>query len=418
MRTQPLVHGSLSVLVVLAALLSSGHGVAHQHQQPDQVLWSTYWTVQPGFTSTLEMKNNRVDQQLTAWVSLYFTNGEENYLEPIQLGPRQTVVVNLNQVYESLPAPVRARVGKEGAVEVSFRAPSASSLMGGVSIVNPERGIAWNFRLYGRAAALPLAPLVGAFWFYDSQSDGFVAMQNVSEETIHVTPRLYVNGAVHTLAPFRLWSDQVYKLELGKELRNLGLTGVRAGGIELAYEGPSEALVAHGALFNGRGFSSEITFLRRASGTGEHSFSVRTPRVAIGSADPRLGLPAPTSFEPLLALANFGDNSLPVQLTVGFQAEEGKPGGGIACCPRRQRGPGCSLGRRASRRLATGNALGQPRGELRQPRSPTGGGGDEHQPGRPAQPWRGAEPRRGQRRRRLVLAGGWRLHHPSRHPKC
>ncbi|MGH9813388.1 MAG: hypothetical protein ACRD4T_09670, partial [Candidatus Acidiferrales bacterium] len=324
MRIRTLLHSSLLMLVVLAALLDPGHGRTQQDpENAEQTLWSTYWTVEPGFTSTLEMKNNRVDRPLYVQVSLYFANGEEYYLERLHLEPRQTVVVNLNQVYESLPAAVRARVGKEGAVEVSFRAPSASSLMGGVSIVNPERGIAWNFRLYGRAPALPLAPLVGAFWFYDSQSDGFVAMQNVSDETVYVTPRFYVNGAVHTLAPIRLWSDQVYKLELGKELRNLGLTGVRAGGIELAYQGPSEAVVAHGALFNRRGFSAEITFLRRASGPEEHPFSVRTPRVAIGPADPRLGLPASASFEPLLALANLGESSLSVRLTVGFQTVEG-----------------------------------------------------------------------------------------------
>ena len=140
---------SLLSLAVVAGFLFSGSGSAAAGEETvEQILWGPYWTVQPGFTSTLEMKNNRAEETLPVNVSLYFANGEEYYLDPIQLGPRQTVVIDLNHIIESLPASVRARAGKEGTVKVIFYSANHSALMGSVSVTNPERGIAWNFRLY------------------------------------------------------------------------------------------------------------------------------------------------------------------------------------------------------------------------------------------------------------------------------
>lgn len=150
-------------------------------------LWGTYWTVEPGFTSTLEMKNNRVGESLTARVSLYFLNGKEFELDSVVLGPRQTVVIDLNEVHKALPASIAARAGKEGTVEVEFVGPNPSAIMGSVSVTNPRRGIAWNFFLYPERLGLGIAPVRGLFWFPDHKADGFVAVQNLSAQAMTVT---------------------------------------------------------------------------------------------------------------------------------------------------------------------------------------------------------------------------------------
>jgi hypothetical protein len=136
-------------------------GTAGQEDTPEQLLWAAYWTVQPGFTSTLEMKNNRVQEALTVHVSLYLPSGEEYYLDPIELGPRQATAIHLNRVLESLPASLAARAGQEGSLEVKFRSSSPKALMGSVSVTNPDFGIAWNFFLYPVFSTGPLVPVRG-----------------------------------------------------------------------------------------------------------------------------------------------------------------------------------------------------------------------------------------------------------------
>ncbi len=222
----------LSLAVVAGFLFSGSDSAAAGDESGEHTLWASYWTVEPGFTSTLEMKNNRAEETLPVQVSLYFANGEEYYLDPMQLGPRQTAVINLNQVYESLPNSVRARAGSEGTLKLSFNSPNAKGIMGSVSVSNPERGIAWVFRLYPSAPDFPVVPVRGLFWFPDENTDGFIAVQNASEEYIDVSPLFHIAGESHSAPSFRLAPGQGYKLELRKELRRLGLHNASAGGIE------------------------------------------------------------------------------------------------------------------------------------------------------------------------------------------
>jgi hypothetical protein len=162
------------------------------------------------------------------------------------------------------------------------------------------------------------APVRGLFWFDDKDSDGFVALQNVSDQHISLTPRFQVTGTTYSLPTVDLAPNQGLKLDLRKELRHLGLDEATAGGIELAYEGPSDSVKAHGVLFDRKGFSAELDFTRYEEMEEKQTLSLRTPRFAIGTADPELGLPAKTTFDPVAALHNFHDTPLDVNLAVGF----------------------------------------------------------------------------------------------------
>ncbi len=299
-------------------------GATGQEETPEQVLWAAYWTVQPGFTSTLEMKNNRAEETLTVHISLYFESGEEFYLDPIELEPRQAAAIHLNRVLETLPESLAARASREGSLEVKFRASTPKALMGSVSVTNPERGIAWNFFMYPVFAAGPLVPVRGVFWFHDEGTDGFVVLHNASEEPMKVSPRLQISGRSYAVSPFWLRSGQFHKFPFRRALRSIGLRDVTAGGIEFSYEGVPDALKAHGVLFNNHGFSAEIDFLRADVWQQERAVGLRTPRFATGRADPVLGLPQGTKFRPLLALHNFWPNPTDISLAVGYRTGEGQ----------------------------------------------------------------------------------------------
>jgi hypothetical protein len=154
---------------------------AHQHWSEIK-LWASYWNTERGFASTLEMKNNRIRETLVARVSLYFINGEEYSLDALSIAPRQTLVLDLNQIIASLPAAQRARLPKEGTVEVEYEGPNASALMGSVSVTNPEQGIAWSFFLYPGYRGLSHAPLQGLFWFPTQQTEGLVILQHFGNQ--------------------------------------------------------------------------------------------------------------------------------------------------------------------------------------------------------------------------------------------
>ncbi len=317
----------LAVLVLIAFSLlltapTTNLRAVNVSSEPEYKLWGVYWNIQPGFTSTLEMKNNRVSETVTAHVSLYFASGEEYYLRPVLLSPRQTAVIDLNRAIASLPRAVAARASREGTVEVAFDSGNASAIMASVSVKNPDRGIAWNFFLYpdGYWPEETVSPLQSAFWLPSSRADGFVAIQNVSDATATLTPRFHVNGAVHQGSPTSLLAGQGFKLELRRELRRLGLDHVDAGGIEITYQGAPGAILAHGVLFDNQGFSAEMDFLPETALEESTDFFYRTPRLALGPADPALGLPERTKFKPTLVLHNFKSYPVSLNLSLGPSA--------------------------------------------------------------------------------------------------
>jgi hypothetical protein len=252
-------------------------------------MYVQYWTTQSGFTSSLEMKNNLVSDPLTVAISVYVAAGEFP-VKTITLAPRQTTVLDLNSAIQATAIP---RDVREGTLEVEFTGPNPLALMGSISVTNLEQGIAWNFFLYPRRtdAEAEAAPLRSVFWLPSNQADGFVAGQNVSESNLTLTPVFQIEGRSYPLAAMVLGPEQGFKLELRKELRRLGLANVRAGGIQLSYQGEPDGLKAHGALFDGNGFSAEMDFLRYQQADPGQTFYLRTPRFAIGPADAMLGLP-------------------------------------------------------------------------------------------------------------------------------
>ena len=73
-------------------LMQFAHRTFAQSELPRQTLWGVYWTVERGFTSTLEMKNNHRTRALTVQTSLYFASGVRNNA----LLFRQTTVTIVN----------------------------------------------------------------------------------------------------------------------------------------------------------------------------------------------------------------------------------------------------------------------------------------------------------------------------------
>jgi hypothetical protein len=318
-----LLPGAFLALAVLLLLSLSPQRYNVRAQGTEHKLWAVFWSTEPGFTSTLEMKNNRIRELITAHIALYLADGAEVPLDPVTMGPRQTVMLNLNDIIRNLPPSTVGHGPREGTVEVEFIAPNASSVMGSVTVTNPANKIAWNFFLYPERPGLGPAPVRGVFWFPNRRTKGFVAVGNVTHDPVLVKPVFQIKGVRHPAPYFTIPPEQGVKFDLREALRHIGQTDATEGGIEFTYDGPPDAIRAHGVLYDEQGFSAELDFLRYDEFQEEMDFNYRTPRFAVGSADPVLGLPDQTTFRPNLVLHNFNGYRLDVPLAVGVKMEHG-----------------------------------------------------------------------------------------------
>lgn len=216
----------------------------------DFTVYAPYWSTEPGFVSTLQMKNYRVDEPLTVTPVLYPMGGQEIRLAAVRLRPSETRVLNLNDALAAVGEPPTV-----GAVEIRYQHVTEGVFGANLSVINETDSVSSSFPL---RAPQPTRRLEGVWWFWDADTDGFVAVHNTSRIGLTVTPTLYVAGSAYPLSPLRLRAQEMRLIRLRSELSQLGLETASEGGIQLE-SSMLGAVMASGWLINRAiGFSSEI----------------------------------------------------------------------------------------------------------------------------------------------------------------
>lgn len=331
LATRPEVIGLLALMILLTILSSASflfsrptaaqtsaaessttgsEEVVAGNEVRDFAIHAPYWSTEPGFVSTIQMRNYRVDESLTVTPVLYLIGGREVTLDPITLNPSETRVLNIN---EALAA--RGETETIGAAEIRYRHETEGVFGANLTALNVTQSLIANFPL-----RMPQGTerLEGIWWFLDQDTDGFVAAQNTSAATIEVTPTLYVRGRPHRLAPLELQPHEMKLIRLRQELRSLGLETAKEGGIQLESSIP-EALIAGGSLMNPAiGFSSEMRFgdprleAERVKALAS-SRTLHALNVSIGAPPPDMGLPDGSVLKPIMVLRNVEREMIRVQ---------------------------------------------------------------------------------------------------------
>ncbi len=323
---------SFAVVLLLAIAISSylaghtssraqtnkvaGAAAAPKVENFNFLIAAPYWSVEKGFVSTIEMKNYHVDEPLTITPILYPLNGPEIILTPVTLNPSETRLLNLNDVLASY--------GKQftvGAAEIRYSQLTEGVFGANLTVLNSAKSLIYNFQF-----RLPemTSRLEGLWWFYDKQTDGFVAVQNTSEKNVTVVPTLYVHEQPHQLQLIQLAPHKTQLIELRRELNRIKEDD-SAGGISLQAS-ESAAIVAGGGLVNPDiGFTAPLRMDdpdmqgMRAKHLGP---TIHALGVMIGADDPMMsmGLPARARMNPIINLRNVSEHTIQVSPVFRYQA--------------------------------------------------------------------------------------------------
>lgn len=208
-------------------------------QNLDFLIAAPYWSVEKEFVSTIEMKNYHVSEPLTVTPILYPADGPEIILTPITLNPSETRLLNINDALAS--------TGKHftvGAAELKYNQLTEGVFGANLTVLNAPRSLIYNFQF-----RLPemTSKLEGLWWFYDKNTDGFIAVQNTSDKNVSVVPTIYGRQRPYRLDLVQLGPHKTKIIELRRELRKLQADDVSAGGITLEAS-QSGAVIAGGGL--------------------------------------------------------------------------------------------------------------------------------------------------------------------------
>jgi hypothetical protein len=295
---------------------------AEQPAEPitDFVVAAPYWSLEDGFTSTIELRNNRVDGPLTVTPVLYPLHGQKMMLKPLTLNPSESRLLNISEA-----------IGKKlkgvttGAVEILYRHTTHGALGASLTVLNEARSLIYNFSFQRPEQT---SRLEGLWWFLDQNTDGFTAMQNASGSEIRVTPTLYVKERAYRLNAVRLRPHETEVIHLRQELRKLGLDKSTEGGIQLASTSLG-ALVAGGGLVNPqRGFSAPLRMndpqmlAMHVERLGRTLHAISVP-IGKDMPDMGMGLPDGSLMNPIMTLRNVSDKTISVQPVFKYEVGGG-----------------------------------------------------------------------------------------------
>ncbi|HXG91421.1 MAG TPA: hypothetical protein VNN73_03510 [Blastocatellia bacterium] len=95
----------------------------------------------------------------------------------------------------------RGETATVGAAEIRYSHVTESVFGANLTSVNVGKSLIYSAPLRGPEDAKQLE---GIWWFWDSGTDGFVAVQNASPENVTVTPTLYVQERGYRLEPMQM----------------------------------------------------------------------------------------------------------------------------------------------------------------------------------------------------------------------
>lgn len=220
-------------------------------------LFASYWSVEPGTHSIAELHNNLVNSPLSVKPIVYNQDGSALELEGIALPPFGNVALNISEELSRHGHPDWVM----GSIEFQYPSRHAGALIAEILITEPSKSIAYTI-----TSAMSGAKAVqehSVFWLPSSTASIYVAMQNISNRTITVTPAFQTGQSTNEQNAITLGPKQSTVLDLSNAIRGArgGSQSQIVGGVSLSQNGDPGALNATGWIEDEKtGFSTMMSF--------------------------------------------------------------------------------------------------------------------------------------------------------------
>jgi hypothetical protein len=163
-----MVRSSRNILITVSLLLVASNPLTAQTPPKTQVpprviasakwtpspqeLFTSYWTLEPGWSTEREMRNNLAQRDLRITPVLRTTDGTEVPLASINLKPDEIVSVNLQDAVASTKPELLGKTGAFGSVVFRFDGHTASNAFAASVVRREGHPIDFHFDAYDTVA--------------------------------------------------------------------------------------------------------------------------------------------------------------------------------------------------------------------------------------------------------------------------
>jgi hypothetical protein len=314
----------LRALAVSVALLSS----LLAQKQSKHIVPSTahelilpYVTLEPGWRTSLEVRNNLADRKILVAPSFRLSNGREIELPAVEIKSDETKSLNLATVVGGLNANLVGKTGTFGSVVLRFTSPSSGNIYAAAMVDRDGAPVAYHFDAVSVNTGYAAGAYEGLWWLPSDNVTALLVLTNSSEDL--VTPELTWFGANgrsrERLEP--LGPRQTRRIDVRSAITRAKIKS-SFGGLQLSVTDHVGAIQLQHIMFDEIAGFSAIMRTAPHELTGKvTSHTLRAPMVALTTPDPALAFPSGTTLDSRIFIRNTTDDALPVVAQVNWRTD-------------------------------------------------------------------------------------------------
>src|SRR5215467_10159782 len=201
------------------------------HSQPpvdavDQEQFVAYWTLEGGWGSELQLRNNMAAADLTVTPALRSPDGAETALSAITVHPQEIKIIDLES---AVLATAPRYLGTYGSVVLRYHSPANRNLFAMLMIHDRGHSIAFHIDATGEDQDLAPASREGIWWLPNDASTDHLVVTNQSARELQADLSLYDSTGREAKQKLALPRRSTTRLSLRQLVRANGLSGTFGG---------------------------------------------------------------------------------------------------------------------------------------------------------------------------------------------
>jgi len=325
-RTIRAISITLSLLLVASAVSAQDappkHGVRPKHLGPakwepsQQQISAAYWTLEPGWNTDIEIRNNVESRELTVTPVINLSSGKEFPLSPVTVAARHVISLDLRSLVES-DSQLHEAVGSFGSISFRYQSLHAGNVFAAAMVHREGAPIDFHFDASAVGTQLyPTAGLEGVWWVPAQSSTTYLILSNPSRKV--VTGSLAFSMlSKNRRVPLRLEPGQTMRIDV-REMLGSSSVGM-LGGLTIALPNHQSVGAAEIIFDEITGLTAIMKLFDRDPDERVATHSLLAPMMALSQPDRSLALPSGTTLLPRVFLRNASAGPAEVSLSVDWR---------------------------------------------------------------------------------------------------
>jgi len=292
----------------------------------DQEQVVSYWTIEGGWSSELQLRNNIAGKDLVVTPVLRSASGEEASLPPISIRPDEVKAVDIRSAIETY-APGFS--GTYGSVALRYHSIAFHNLYAAMMVHDTGHPIAFHIDAIGHIEEFEGASREGIWWLPNDTAKDILVLTNQGGKPLDLTLLLYDAQGKHAEKRVPLAPLQTMRYSMRSLVADAGLGG-NYGGFQVRAANHAGSLdTLHVVYDEGAGFSAMLKMfdhdpkakVQERDFAGTSSWTTRAPMLALSDPDPALNFPSGTVLQPQLFIRNTAANTRTARLAFNWRSD-------------------------------------------------------------------------------------------------